>query len=70
LDQRHEQDWRRIQRFSAGVTRIELRTLTGKHYTFSPSFRSGLYKDIQLSRQALLDLGLQEREEVFVRPIG
>ena len=70
LDERHEQDWRRIQRFAAGVTRIELRTLTGKQHSFSPAFRSGLYKDIQLSRQALLDLGLQEREEVFVRPIG
>lgn len=70
LDARHEDDWRRIQRFSGGVLRIELRTLTGKHHTFSPTFRSGLQRDIQLSRQALNDLGLQDREEVFVKPIG
>ncbi len=70
LDAQHGEDWRRIQRFSAGVTRIELRTLTGKHHTFTPSFRGGLQRDIQLSRQALSDLGLQDREEVFVKPIG
>jgi len=70
LDTRMEHDWRKILRFAQGVARVELRTLTGKHHTFNVQFRSGLYKDVQLTRQSLAELGLQEREEVFVRPVG
>jgi hypothetical protein len=47
-----------------------MRTLGGKLHTFAVRFKAGLNKDVQLTRQAVTDLGLREREEVFVRPIG
>lgn len=70
LDARLEDEWRRIQRFAQGVARVEVRTLKGRSATFAASFRSGLYKDVALPRQALAELGLAERDEVFVRPVA
>ncbi len=70
LDARLEAEWRRIQRFAQGVARIEVRTLKGRAHTFAVSFRTGLYKDVALPRQALAELGLSERDEVFVRPVA
>jgi hypothetical protein len=70
LDERLEAEWRRIQRFAHGVGRIEVRSLKGRAHTFAVSFRTGLYKDVALPRQALAELGLSEREEVFVRPMA
>lgn len=70
LDSRLEAEWRRIQRFAEGVARVEVRTLKGRAHTFAASFRSGLYKDVALPRQALAELGLSERDEVFVRPVA
>ena len=70
LDSRLDDEWRRIQRFSQGVARVEVRTLKGRSQAFAASFKAGLYQDVVLPRQALAELGLSERDEVFVRPVA
>ncbi len=68
IDERIDGEWRRIARFAAGVTRVEVRTLAGKTAQMPVAFRAGLIRDVHLPRNMLATLGLREGEEIFVRP--
>ena len=70
VDARLEQEWRRLTRFQAGVSRVELRTLAGKSAQLPVAFRAGLIRDIHLPRTTLAALALGEGDDVSVRPIG
>ena len=68
VDERMDAEWRRIARCSAGVSRIELRSLGGRIAQVPVTFRAGLIRDIHLPRAVLTALSLREGEELFVRP--
>jgi hypothetical protein len=68
VDERFDAEWRRLARCSAGVQRVELRSLGGRIAQVPVFFRPGLIRDIHLPRPVLLTLGLREGEELFVRP--
>lgn len=68
VDEKLDADWRRIARCSAGVQRIELRSLGGRIAQVPVVFRAGLIRDIHLPRPVLTALSLREGEELFVRP--
>ena len=70
VDARHEQEWRRLNRFQSGVQRVELRTLAGKMVQIPVAFRAGLIRDIHLPRPTLIALAVSEGDDVSVRPIG
>jgi hypothetical protein len=63
-------DWRRNLRFAHGVFRIEVRASSGGHVAVPVTFRSGLGRELVLPRPLLGELGAQEGDEVFVRPIA
>lgn len=70
VDERLEDDWRRIHRFAGGVQKIEVRSTSGKSLSLPVGFRPGLFRDVHLPRTALADLAVREGEDVNVRPIG
>jgi len=70
LDEKVQTDWRKLLRFVSGVQRVELRSLAGRSITQTVSFRSGLIRDIHLSRSTLTELAVREGDEVSVRPVG
>jgi Domain of unknown function (DUF4388) len=70
MDERFEQDWMKTVRFAHGVLRIEIRTLGGRLAVLPVTFRPGLFRDLQLPRSVLQDLGVREGEDVSVRPVA
>jgi hypothetical protein len=69
-DERYEREWMRIARFAGGVHRIELRTLAGRTATLPVTFRAGLFRDVQVPRATLTEMGGREGEDVSARPVG
>jgi hypothetical protein len=70
MDDRVDEEWRRVGRFAAGVLRVEVRAANGKTAPLGVTFRQGVFRDIHLPRNVVADLGLREGEEVSVRPIA
>jgi uncharacterized protein DUF4388 len=70
VDERMQQDWSRLDRFSRGVFRIEVRTFARRGAVLPVAFRSGLGRDVHLPRAVFSDLGLREGEDVFARPVA
>jgi hypothetical protein len=70
IDNRIQDDWRKVSRFEDGVVRIELHTQGGKSAAMSVNFQPGLSRAIFLPKNAMAALGLREGDEVSVRPIG
>jgi hypothetical protein len=68
VDEGYDAEWRKISRCSAGVQRIEVRSLGGRIAQVPVTFRAGLIRDIHLPRAVLTALSLREGEELFVRP--
>jgi Domain of unknown function (DUF4388) len=69
LDDRLEQEWRLLGRFTDGVLHVEVRNFARKGRRFPVSFRTGLGRDVTLPRSAFAELGLREGEDVHVRPV-
>ena len=69
LDPQLETEWRRLQRFSAGVPRVEVRGPQGIA-VLEAVFRTGLGRDVHLPRSVISELALREGEETGVRPAG
>jgi hypothetical protein len=71
LDVRFEDEWRKSLRFEAGVLQVRVRTLGGRRsVVLGVGFRSGLIRDIHLPRGTFAELGVQEGEDVLVRPLA
>ena len=70
VDERFDAEWRRLNRFSNGVLRIEVRTAGGRSAPAGARFRAGLVREIHLPRSLVADLGLHDGDEVSVRPIA
>jgi hypothetical protein len=70
LDEHIDAEWRRVNRFSNGVLRVEIRTSGGRTVPLGVSFRAGLLRDVHLPRAVVSDLGLREGDEVTIRPIA
>ena len=69
LDAQVEADWKRLQRFSAGVPRVEVKGPAGSS-VLPAVFRAGLRRDVHLPRGVIAALALREGEEAAVRPAG
>lgn len=68
-DLKLDAEWRRWHRFERGVRSIAVRR-DGRPPVFAPIvFRTDLGRDIQLPRPLFVELGLQEGDEVRVRPV-
>ena len=70
LDDRLEAEWRLMERFAAGVLRVEVRNLARKGRRLAVLFRAGLGREVNLPRPTFAQLGLREGEDVFVRPVA
>lgn len=70
IDERIEEEWRRMPRFAGGVSRVEIRAASGKEAALAVAFRAGLFRDVQIPKAALGALAVREGEDVSVRPIG
>jgi hypothetical protein len=69
LDERLREEWTRVARFDAGVTRVQVRTMGGKSAVVPATFRGGLGRDIHLPRTAIAELAVRDGEDVHVRPV-
>jgi hypothetical protein len=70
LDQRVEEDWRKLQRFGRGVLRVEVRSAAGRGAVLPVQFRASLGREVHLSREIIGELRVSEGDEVHVRPVG
>jgi hypothetical protein len=70
VDERIGGEWTRFPRFSQGVQRVEIRTVAGRHLVLPASFKANLAREVHLPKASLVDLGIREGEEVYVRPVG
>jgi hypothetical protein len=70
VDERLDQEWRRVRRFENGILRIEVRTAGGRAAPLGVSFRPGLLRELLLPRAVMTELGLKEGDEVAVRPVA
>ena len=70
LEERLLDEWMKHPRFEHGVHRVEVRIATRKGIVLLSTFRPGVFRDILLPRQVISDLGLQEGEDVTVRPVA
>jgi hypothetical protein len=70
LEERLLDEWMKLPRFEHGVHRVEVRTATRKGAILLASFRPGVFRDVLLPRQVISDLGLQDGEDVSVRPVA
>jgi hypothetical protein len=69
LDPQVEGEWKRLLRFSEGVSRVQVKGGRGTA-VLPATFRAGLGREIHLPRSVLSGLGLREGEEATVRPAG
>jgi len=70
LDERVDNEWRKINRFASGVLRVEVRSAFGKTTPLGVTFRSGVGRDVHLPRNVMSDFSLKEGDEVSIRPIA
>jgi hypothetical protein len=70
FDERLEQEWMRVPRFSQGVHRVELRTPAGRTLELPASFRAGLFRDVHVPKGSLGELGAREGDDVTARPVA
>jgi hypothetical protein len=68
VDARLEEDWRRSTHFADGVLRLEVRAGRDRAAVLGVTFRTGLARNVALSRATQAELGLKEGDEVSVRP--
>jgi hypothetical protein len=69
-DQTLDGEWRRLDRFERGVRSIAVRRDGRPHVIARVVFRADLGRDIYLPRPLFVELGLQEGDEVRVRPVA
>lgn len=70
LDDRLEEEWRLMGRFTEGILCVEVRNSARKGRRLPVSFRPGLGRDVTLPRSTFAELGLREGEDVYVRPVA
>lgn len=70
FDERLEQEWMRVPRFSQGVHRVELRTPAGRTLELPATFKPGLFRDVHVPRGGLGELGAREGDDVTARPVA
>lgn len=70
FDERLEQEWMRVPRFSQGVHRVELRTPSGRTLELPAVFKPGLFRDVHVPRGGLGELGVREGDDVTARPVA